>query len=124
MGAAKFIEKESSSNVATKNTNENSNKNNEIKSILVKKPFSLQKALFDKKHPSHAIKKYNSKSEKQNKNNLRDKFASPTDRLLSPCSKKLNDHKSKLFKVNSVPTKLTFNQKNESDDYDSDLSDS
>lgn len=27
---------------------------------------------------------------------VRNKFASPTDELLSPCSQKLNDHKSKL----------------------------
>lgn len=42
--------------------------------------------------------------------NLRSKFASPTDRLLSPCSKKLNDHKAKLFGSKSKPMKLSFSE--------------
>ncbi|SCU86707.1 LAFA_0E02542g1_1 [Lachancea sp. 'fantastica'] len=38
----------------------------------------------------------------------RNKFASPTDDMLSPCSQKLNDHKSKLFTSKANPTKLNF----------------
>ncbi|KAG0685598.1 hypothetical protein C6P41_004218 [Kluyveromyces marxianus] len=42
---------------------------------------------------------------------LKNKFASPTDEMLSPCSQKLNDHRSKLFQVKSNPTKLNFQSK-------------
>ncbi|CAI4500436.1 BDM_1a_G0022440.mRNA.1.CDS.1 [Saccharomyces cerevisiae] len=38
----------------------------------------------------------------------RQKFASPSDNLLSPCSRKLNDHKSKLFSAKSQPKTLEF----------------
>lgn len=41
---------------------------------------------------------------------LRQKFASPSDSLLSPCSRKLNDHKSKLFAAKSQPKRLDFVQ--------------
>ncbi|SMN20764.1 similar to Saccharomyces cerevisiae YHR152W SPO12 Nucleolar protein of unknown function, positive regulator of mitotic exit [Maudiozyma saulgeensis] len=41
---------------------------------------------------------------------LRDKFASPTDTLLSPCSQKLNDHKTKFLLAKSNPTKLAFGE--------------
>lgn len=64
---------------------------------------SLHKAIF-KKHVTHGIQKVQ-------KSKLRNKFASPTDRLLSPCSQKLNDHKSKLFVAKSNPTKLNFARK-------------
>ncbi|SCV00016.1 LAMI_0G02322g1_1 [Lachancea mirantina] len=47
------------------------------------------------------------------------KFASPTDELLSPCSQKLNDHKSKLFSSKANPTKLNFaSQRDDDDDED------
>ncbi|CAI6532509.1 AIS_HP2_G0020960.mRNA.1.CDS.1 [Saccharomyces cerevisiae] len=39
---------------------------------------------------------------------LRQKFVSPSDSLLSPCSRKLNDHKSKLFAAKSQPKRLDF----------------
>lgn len=39
---------------------------------------------------------------------LRKKFASPTDHLLSPCSKKLRDHKNSLFGTKGKPLKLKF----------------
>lgn len=64
---------------------------------------SLHKAIF-KKHVTHGIQKVQ-------KSKLRNKFASPTDRLLSPCSQKLNEHKSKLFVAKSNPTKLNFARK-------------
>ncbi|AQZ11289.1 BNS1 (YGR230W) and SPO12 (YHR152W) [Zygosaccharomyces parabailii] len=41
---------------------------------------------------------------------MRSKFASPTDRLLSPCSQKLSDHRSKLFKTKTNPTRLQFSK--------------
>lgn len=38
------------------------------------------------------------------------KYSSPTDHMLSPCSKKLNMFKSNIFKMRaSKPTKLSFN---------------
>ncbi|AMD18638.1 HBL264Cp [Eremothecium sinecaudum] len=54
---------------------------------------SLHKSMFKKQIPSQKLK---------------EKFASPTDSLLSPCSQKLNDHRSKLFKTKQNPTKLNF----------------
>lgn len=47
---------------------------------------------------------------------LKNKFASPTDALLSPCSQRLSDHKSKLFSTKSNPTKLNFSGKSKNDD--------
>lgn len=49
---------------------------------------------------------------------LRSKFASPTDTLLSPCSKKLTSHKTKFLLAKSNPTKLSFKEmkKTDSDD--------
>ena len=41
---------------------------------------------------------------------LRNKFASPTDTLLSPISKKLNNHKTKFLLAKSNPTKLSFRE--------------
>ncbi|QLG73033.1 hypothetical protein HG535_0E01170 [Zygotorulaspora mrakii] len=58
--------------------------------------------------------------QKNQKPKLRNKFASPTDRLLSPCSQKLNDHKSKLFVSKSNPTKLSFATKQDRGADDSD----
>ncbi|KAM3164177.1 Spo12 superfamily protein [Lachancea thermotolerans] len=51
---------------------------------------------------------------------LRDKFASPTDDMLSPCSQKLNDHKSKLFTAKAKPTKLNFATEQKQEDSDDD----
>ncbi|GAV52652.1 hypothetical protein ZYGR_0AG06430 [Zygosaccharomyces rouxii] len=65
---------------------------------------SLHRSMFKK----HAYKVAKSRL-------VRSKFASPTDRLLSPCSQKLNDHRSKLFKTKSNPTKLQFS-KNEGEE--------
>ncbi|BAO41344.1 spo12 super family protein [Kluyveromyces marxianus] len=59
---------------------------------------SLHKSMFKKPSP-HQISE------------LKNKFASPTDEMLSPCSQKLNDHRSKLFQVKSNPTKLNFQSK-------------
>lgn len=61
---------------------------------------SLHKAMC-KKRVTHGIQKIQ-------KLKIRHKFASPTDRLLSPCSQKLNQHKAKLFVAKSNPTKLNF----------------
>lgn len=58
--------------------------------------------------------------QKLQKHKIKSKFASPTDRLLSPCSQKLNDHKSKLFVSKSNPTKLSFSRKQEQGDYGDD----
>lgn len=38
------------------------------------------------------------------------KLVSPSDSLLSPCSRKLNDHKSKLLATKSQPKRLDFAQ--------------
>lgn len=46
--------------------------------------------------------------QKIHKLRTRQKFASPTDTLLSPCSQKLNQHRAKLFVAKSKPTKLNF----------------
>ncbi|AGO11640.1 AaceriADL140Cp [[Ashbya] aceris (nom. inval.)] len=54
---------------------------------------SLHKAMFKKALPSQQLK---------------DKFASPTDSMLSPCTQKLNQHKSRLFKAAVKPTRLNF----------------
>ncbi|SCW00815.1 LAFE_0C12618g1_1 [Lachancea fermentati] len=51
---------------------------------------------------------------------MKNKFASPTDDLLSPCSQRLNEHKSKLFSANAKPTKLNFATAKHSSDSDSD----
>ncbi|CAG99747.1 Bns1/Spo12 [Kluyveromyces lactis] len=59
---------------------------------------SLHKAMFKKPSP-HQLSE------------MKNKFASPTDDLLSPCSQKLNDHRSKLFQAKSNPTKLNFQSK-------------
>ncbi|AAS51780.2 ADL140Cp [Eremothecium gossypii ATCC 10895] len=56
---------------------------------------SLHKAMFKKALPSQQLK---------------DKFASPTDSMLSPCTQKLNQHKSRLFKAAVKPTRLNFAQ--------------
>ncbi|CCD24566.1 Bns1p NDAI_0D02520 [Naumovozyma dairenensis CBS 421] len=70
---------------------------------------SLHKSIFKK----HTFNTYNSKIsnaqlKKLNSIKMNNKFFSPTDKLLSPCSQKLNDHKSKLFVNKSNPTKLNF----------------
>ncbi|AET37836.1 Bns1p Ecym_2080 [Eremothecium cymbalariae DBVPG len=70
---------------------------------------SIHKSMFKKQLPSQ---------------HLKDKFASPTDSLLSPCSQKLNDHKSKLFKAKLNPTRLNFTTTaNAADDSDEDIDD-
>ncbi|CCF56720.1 hypothetical protein KAFR_0B04240 [Kazachstania africana CBS 2517] len=47
------------------------------------------------------------------------KFHSPTDRLISPCSQKLNSYKSNIFKIkNAKPTKLEFQTNPSSNDED------
>lgn len=78
-----------------------------LSALSLSSSISLQKVIFKRNIPG-AINK------KELKNEIRNKFASPTDRLLSPCSQKLNDHKSRLFKVKSAPTKLTFGGVNKS----------
>lgn len=40
------------------------------------------------------------------------KYESPTDQLLSPCSKKLNDYKVKFIASKSTPMRLSFNSGN------------
>lgn len=41
------------------------------------------------------------------------KYSSPTDHMLSPCSKKLNMFKSNVFKMRAAkPTRLSFNFNN------------
>ncbi|CCK70323.1 Spo12p KNAG_0E00550 [Huiozyma naganishii CBS 8797] len=50
------------------------------------------------------------------------RFVSPTDRLMSPCSKKLNQYKQKVMLTKSKPTKLQFNTKEGSDKEPSSLS--
>ncbi|CCF58365.1 hypothetical protein KAFR_0E02120 [Kazachstania africana CBS 2517] len=85
---------------------------------------SLRRTIFK---PSQI--KNNARNEKL-RSQLRDKFSSPTDRLLSPCSQKLNQYKVKKFAYlknknisagNSAasgkkePTKLSFTETNTSD---------
>lgn len=64
---------------------------------------SLYKSMFKKPSP-------------QQVSQMKNKFASPTDELLSPCSQKLNAHRSKLFEVRSNPTKLNFQSQEEKED--------
>lgn len=72
---------------------------------------SLRKAMFK---PQQKDKDLQTK--------LRNKFASPTDRLLSPCSQKLNDHKSKFLLTKSNPMKLNFTPEDKNgSDSDSDI---
>ncbi|CCD23982.1 Spo12p NDAI_0C03220 [Naumovozyma dairenensis CBS 421] len=63
---------------------------------------SLRRSIFKKKTMASAIQDRNKALQ------LRNKFASPTDRLLSPCSQKLADHKSKFLLNKTNPTKLNF----------------
>ncbi|SCV02249.1 LANO_0F16270g1_1 [Lachancea nothofagi CBS 11611] len=55
---------------------------------------------------------------KQNPMPIKNKFASPTDDMLSPCSQKLNEHKSKLFTSKANPTKLNFATRQKGEDSD------
>ncbi|QLQ77871.1 hypothetical protein HG537_0A01180 [Torulaspora globosa] len=63
---------------------------------------SLHRAALCRKRLSHGA------VQKIHKLRNRQKFASPTDTLLSPCSQKLNQHRAKLFAAKSKPTKLNF----------------
>ncbi|QLL30305.1 hypothetical protein HG536_0A01220 [Torulaspora globosa] len=63
---------------------------------------SLHRAALCRKRLSHGA------VQKIHKLRTRQKFASPTDTLLSPCSQKLNQHRAKLFVAKSKPTKLNF----------------
>lgn len=42
---------------------------------------------------------------------LKQRFASPTDDMMSPCSRKLYQHKSHIAMVKSNPHKLRFSSK-------------
>lgn len=64
--------------------------------------ISLHRTALCRKRLSHKA------VQKVQKLRTRQKFASPTDTLLSPCSQKLNQHKAKLFVAKSKPTKLNF----------------
>lgn len=66
---------------------------------------SLHRCIFKK--PYHS-KKVAEEQRKTLNTQLRQKFVSPSDSLLSPCSMKLNDHKSKLFVAKSQPKRLDF----------------
>ncbi|KAG0672068.1 hypothetical protein C6P45_004083 [Maudiozyma exigua] len=70
---------------------------------------SLQRSVFkSKKTVDHFSRR--TRNQKNIQLQLRDKFASPTDTLLSPCSRKLNDHKTKFLLTKSNPTKLAFGE--------------
>lgn len=60
---------------------------------------------------------------KVSKLQIRTKFASPTDRLLSPCSQKLTKFKSKLLAQKVNPMKLNFVNKKLSKSASSDIDD-
>ncbi|KAL3229685.1 Protein BNS1 [Nakaseomyces bracarensis] len=79
-----------------------------------KSPFCIKKERNSDNVGCHHMGRETAKIPK-----LRSKFASPTDRLLSPCSKKLNDHKAKIFGSKSKPVKLSFTEKNNMDSDDS-----
>ncbi|CAI4063915.1 hypothetical protein SUVZ_07G4540 [Saccharomyces uvarum] len=66
---------------------------------------SLQRCIFKKPYQS---KKVAEEQRKTLSTQLRQKYVSPSDSLLSPCSRKLNDHKSKLFVAKSQPKRLDF----------------
>ncbi|CEP63128.1 Bns1p LALA0_S07e03004g [Lachancea lanzarotensis] len=72
--------------------------------------------------PSAGPNLHRSMFKKQSQNQIslpvRNKFASPTDEMLSPCSQKLNDHKSKLFASKANPTKLNFASRQSGEDSD------
>lgn len=80
---------------------------------------SLHRAIFKKKQ--------NDKSRNQQlpkKISLLNKYSSPTDNLLSPCSQKLNQFKSNIFKIRAAkPTKLKFTTKSSEDPEDQDIED-
>lgn len=65
---------------------------------------NLHKSMFKKPNPTAM--------------QIRNKFASPTDDMLSPCSQKLNEHKSKLFNAKANPTKLNFSASTNEDSDD------
>ncbi|CCH62509.1 hypothetical protein TBLA_0H02230 [Henningerozyma blattae CBS 6284] len=78
---------------------------------------SLQKSIFKKSNPnsnSISVANYNSSIKNSlklivdKKIELSNKFASPTDQLLSPCSQKLNDHRSRILGKKTCPTRLNF----------------
>lgn len=82
----------------------------ELKNVLKKSTTarsSLHRSMFKKFNSDMSAMRV---SKKDQTAKLRNKFASPTDRLLSPCSQKLNEHKSRLFKAKSNPTKLSFDK--------------
>lgn len=63
-----------------------------------KKPVQLNRSIFQKK---------SLRTSTQQK-----RYDSPTDHMLSPCSKKLDRFKSNIFKIRkSQPMKLRFNLK-------------
>lgn len=70
-----------------------SGSNQVLTDLAIQSNRSFQKSMFKKQFPSQKLK---------------EQFSSPTDSLLSPCSQKLNSHKSKLFKIKQNPTKLNF----------------
>ncbi|CCE61583.1 hypothetical protein TPHA_0A05080 [Tetrapisispora phaffii CBS 4417] len=48
----------------------------------------------------------------------RNKFFSPTDAILSPCSEKINNHREKTYKVKSTPERLNFKKIDDEEDID------
>lgn len=77
---------------------------------------SLHRSIFKpKKIFNHSLPS-DSTTQKNVQLKLRNKFASPTDRLLSPCSQKLNNNKTKFLLARSKPAKLAFGASNKPDD--------
>ncbi|CAB4254887.1 similar to Saccharomyces cerevisiae YHR152W SPO12 Nucleolar protein of unknown function, positive regulator of mitotic exit [Maudiozyma barnettii] len=71
---------------------------------------SLHRSVFKSKNNLGQWPSKGTATQKNIQLKLRDKFASPTDTLLSPCSQKLNDHKTKFLLTKSNPTKLAFGE--------------
>lgn len=78
-------------------------KNNFSNPVTSSVASSLHRSMFKKTTNASVTKNSN-----RLKISLINKFASPTDRLLSPCSQKLTNHKSKFLLAKSNPTKLNF----------------
>lgn len=63
--------------------------------------IQLHKSIFRMKQPNLRKKK-----------KITGKYESPTDRLLSPCSKKLSNFKTKFIENKTTPMKLSFSSGN------------
>lgn len=83
---------------AEKDKLRNSDKKVIINDIKVKcKPFySLHKSIYNTKNPQRI-----------NRQRIKH-YKSPTDQLLSPCSRKLDSYRSKCIVAKSTPMKLSF----------------